>query len=126
LVDPVIMFREGGPFMYLILLSGFGHVAIAVLQIVFVKKVNLIPLLWASVLCTLMMGMLGSVMGIIVAFEAVAKASAETKQTLMAMGFSIAMFTTAASLMVAIPSAFFTGIVASIVRTVGPGAADPG
>jgi len=49
-------------------------------------------------------GLLGTIMGLILAFNAVAKASAETKQTLLAQGISVAMFTTAGGLMVAIPT----------------------
>lgn len=49
-------------------------------------------------------GLLGTILGLIMAFEAVAKASAETKQTLLANGISIAMYTTAGGLLVAIPT----------------------
>jgi biopolymer transport protein ExbB/TolQ len=48
-------------------------------------------------------GLLGTIFGLIMAFEAVAKASAETKQALLANGISVAMFTTAGGLLVAIP-----------------------
>jgi len=48
-------------------------------------------------------GLLGTIQGLILAFEAVAHASAETKQTLLAGGISTAMYTTAAGLIVAIP-----------------------
>jgi biopolymer transport protein ExbB/TolQ len=43
-------------------------------------------------------------MGLVQAFEAVAHASAEMKQTLLAAGISVAMFTTAGGLIVAIPT----------------------
>ncbi|MFH1467732.1 MAG: MotA/TolQ/ExbB proton channel family protein [Pseudomonadota bacterium] len=49
-------------------------------------------------------GLLGTIQGLIMAFEAVARASAETKQTMLASGISVAMFTTAAGLIVAIPT----------------------
>lgn len=48
-------------------------------------------------------GLLGTIQGLILAFEAVAHASAETKQTLLAGGISTAMYTTAGGLIVAIP-----------------------
>ena len=47
------------------------------------------------------------------AFEAVAHASAETKQTLLAAGISTAMFTTASGLVVAIPTLVLHSIVAA-------------
>jgi len=118
MVDPVTMFADGGPFMYLIMLAGGAHLIALVIQLVLAKQVDLTPLLWAGVACIILLGMLGSMMGFILAFHAVAKASPETKQTLLAMGMSVSMYTTAASLMVALPSTFFTGIVASVVRTV--------
>jgi biopolymer transport protein ExbB/TolQ len=49
-------------------------------------------------------GLLGTITGLIQAFEAVAHASAETKQTLLAAGISTAMFTTAGGLIAAIPT----------------------
>ena len=56
-------------------------------------------------------GLLGTIMGLIIAFKAVAKASAETKQTLLAQGISVAMFTTAGGLMVAIPTLVLHSII---------------
>ncbi len=49
-------------------------------------------------------GLLGTIFGLIQAFDAVANASAEMKQTLLAAGISVAMFTTAGGLCVAIPT----------------------
>jgi len=51
-----------------------------------------------------LIGLLGTIMGLVQAFEAVAHASAEMKQTLLAAGISVAMFTTAAGLVAAIPT----------------------
>jgi len=56
-------------------------------------------------------GLLGTIMGLVIAFQAVANASAETKQTLLANGISVAMFTTAGGLMVAIPTLVLHSIV---------------
>jgi biopolymer transport protein ExbB/TolQ len=58
-------------------------------------------------------GLLGTIQGLIMAFEAVAHASAETKQTLLAAGISTAMFTTASGLVVAIPTLILHSIVAA-------------
>ena len=49
-------------------------------------------------------GLLGTIFGLIQAFDAVAHASAEMKQTLLAAGIAVAMFTTAGGLCVAIPT----------------------
>lgn len=58
-------------------------------------------------------GLLGTIQGLIIAFEAVAHASAETKQTMLAAGISTAMFTTAAGLVVAIPTLVLHSIIAN-------------
>jgi biopolymer transport protein ExbB/TolQ len=58
-------------------------------------------------------GLLGTIQGLIMAFEAVAHASAETKQTLLAAGISTAMFTTASGLVVAIPTLVLHSVVQS-------------
>jgi hypothetical protein len=111
------MFSEGGFFMYVIVLVGLVHAATLIVQAVRVKKLNLIPMLWALMICTFLIGCLGTVSGLVMCFQAVAKASAETKQTLLANGISVAMYTTAGGLMVATLQAFFNGIIASVVST---------
>jgi hypothetical protein len=118
MIDPVVMFVEGGPFMFLILLSGLLHLVILVAQVALRKYADLLPLLLAATICTVLCGMLGSIMGFILTFQAMAMASAETKMALMANGVSVSMFTTTAALMVALPETFFTGVVASMVRTI--------
>ncbi len=50
-----------------------------------------------------LLGLLGTIWGLVYAFDAVARASAETKAVLLAQGISIAMYTTAGGLMSAIP-----------------------
>jgi biopolymer transport protein ExbB/TolQ len=49
-------------------------------------------------------GLLGTIFGLIAAFDAVANASPEMKQTLLAAGIAVAMFTTAGGLLAAIPT----------------------
>jgi biopolymer transport protein ExbB len=58
-----------------------------------------------------LLGLLGTIQGLILAFDAVARASAEMKQTLLAQGISVAMFTTAWGLMVAIPTMILQSII---------------
>ncbi len=56
-------------------------------------------------------GLLGTIYGLIYAFEAVAKANPENKQTMLANGISIAMYTTAGGLMAAIPTMVLQSII---------------
>ena len=73
------------------------------------KRTAFLPML--AIVATLT-GLLGTIHGLIAAFEAVAHASAETKQTMLAAGISVAMFTTASGLIVAIPILVLHAIVA--------------
>lgn len=52
---------------------------------------------------TTLLGLLGTIQGIIMAFNAVAHADPSQKQTLLASGISVAMYTTAMGLTAAIP-----------------------
>ena len=74
------------------------------------KRSNFLPMLANVATLT---GLLGTIQGLIQAFEAVAHASAETKQTLLAAGISTAMFTTASGLVVAIPTLVLHSLVAA-------------
>ena len=89
------------------------------------KRTSFLPMLANVATLT---GLLGTIQGLIQAFEAVAHASAETKQTMLAAGISKAMYTTAGGLVVAIPTlvgnAFLTAMVASIMDQVDQSAAE--
>lgn len=58
-----------------------------------------------------LLGLLGTIQGLIQAFDAVAHASAETKAVLLASGISVAMYTTATGLLVAIPTLVLSSII---------------
>lgn len=58
-----------------------------------------------------LLGLLGTILGLVAAFDAVANASPETKQTLLANGIATAMFTTAGGLIVAIPTLILHSII---------------
>jgi len=73
-------------------------------------------------------GLLGTIIGLIDAFDAVANAPAEKKQEFLARGISTAMYTTAGGLVVAIPTliinAVLTQIITGIMDEVDQGAAE--
>jgi len=58
-----------------------------------------------------LLGLLGTIVGLIMAFDAVANVEASKRAEALAMGISIAMVTTAFGLMIAIPTLFFHGMV---------------
>ena len=62
-----------------------------------------------------LMGLLGTIQGLIQAFDAVAHATAESRQTLLADGIGVAMYTTFAGLVVAIPTLVLHSII--VART---------
>ncbi len=72
------------------------------------KRTGYLPMLANVATLT---GLLGTIQGLIVAFKAVATASAESKQTLLAAGISTAMYTTAGGLVVAIPTLVIHSII---------------
>jgi biopolymer transport protein ExbB len=84
----------------------------AVLE-VFPKLAKRTPFLSMLANVATLTGLLGTIQGLIMAFEAVARASAETKQTMLASGISVAMFTTASGLVVAIPTLVLFSIIQS-------------
>ncbi len=84
----------------------------AVLE-VFPKLAKRTPFLSMLANVATLTGLLGTIQGLIMAFEAVARASAETKQTMLASGISVAMFTTASGLIVAIPTLVLFSIINS-------------
>jgi biopolymer transport protein ExbB/TolQ len=63
-------------------------------------------------------GLLGTIIGLIQAFDAVATAPADQKQTLLAKGISVAMYTTAGGLVVAIPVLVMNSIVVAITTKI--------
>lgn len=117
MVDPATMFMEGGPFMYVLLLMVPVHLLLCLVQAALARHIDIRPLLWGSVAAQVLTGFLGSLLGMILAFQAVAHASAEMKQTLLANGISVSMFTATGGVMLAIPSLFFAAAAASVVAT---------
>ncbi len=70
--------------------------------------------MWANV--ATLTGLLGTISGLVIAFKAVATAAPEEKQQMLAQGISVAMYTTAFGLVVAIPTMICHSIIAN--RTV--------
>ncbi|MCP4872673.1 MAG: MotA/TolQ/ExbB proton channel family protein [Proteobacteria bacterium] len=70
--------------------------------------------MWANV--ATLTGLLGTISGLVIAFKAVATAAPEEKQQMLAQGISVAMYTTAFGLVVAIPTMIAHSIITN--RTV--------
>ncbi len=73
------------------------------------RRVGYLPML-ANV--STLLGLVGTIQGLILAFDAVSKASADAKSAALAQGIAVAMYTTMFGLMVAIPTLVVHGVVA--------------
>ncbi len=76
----------------------------------FNKKLHYLSML-ANV--STLMGLLGTIHGLIISFQAVAQADPALKQALLANGISVSMYTTALGLVVAIPAMVFFSFLTS-------------
>jgi biopolymer transport protein ExbB/TolQ len=65
-----------------------------------------------------LLGLLGTIIGLIEAFEALETATAENRQKMLARGISLAMNTTAFGLVVAIPTLVFHLILSSMTKKI--------
>ena len=76
------------------------------------------PLCLTRGLIATLLGLLGTIVGLIEAFEALEKATPETRQKLLARGIALAMNTTAFGLIVAIPTLIFHMILSSMTKKI--------
>ncbi len=74
------------------------------------------PLLWACLLGLLLLGVLGSVVGAIQGFGALAMVAPDQRSQLLAKMVSIALNTTAFSVIMGLPAAIGVGVAASLAR----------
>ena len=109
-------FAHGGLFMYLVLLAGILGVVVSVLQLVLARKIDLVPLIVGFVLITLIMGGLGSALGITTAFSAVSAADPSMKAAMLAAGISEALNTTTLGLLMALLQTILGAIAATVRR----------
>jgi hypothetical protein len=96
--------------MYLLLLAGIFHGVLCGLETITRGRFHLMPLLIAGILSILMLGALGTVSGMVMAFKGASAVSPEDRTMLMAMGFSVSLYTTSFGLLIAIPGSIGAGI----------------
>lgn len=110
------LIHKGGLPLIAVLAMGALHMLAVIAQLILCRKVDLSPLLWSGVLAIVLGGAIGSVAGQITSFAAAGYASAEMKQTLIASGISMALYTAEISLMVAIVAVSATGLASTLAR----------
>ena len=113
-------FAEGGVFMYIVLLFGFAGLAVSVVQLALARSIDMVPLIVGMVVLTIIVGMLGSALGMTQAFSAVASASPEYKSMMLAQGISIALNTTTLALLMAALQTLLGAIAATLRRNAKP------
>ena len=82
---------QGGPSMYVIVLAAVIGFVIVLLQFILAKRTVLWPLLAASITGTLLMGVGGTVFGMIEAYGALDQAAPDQRMAYIARGISMAL-----------------------------------
>jgi hypothetical protein len=116
----VDVFKQGGIFSYLVLVAGMIGLAVDFLQMVLIKRLNLMPLIAGSVIGTVLVGIIGTGVGAVQAFSAVAFAAPDQRLALLTKGFSIALLTTWLGILVAGIQCFFGALTATIHVNIKP------
>jgi len=116
------MMQYGGLPLILVLAAGVVHFVAVVTAVALaaIRKFDLSPFLWAGVLVIVLLGMTGAVLGQIQGYQAIGMASPEMKQTLLAQGISMSLYTVEASLLVGIVAVGLTGVAATLARNMVP------
>jgi len=111
-----MMFAEGGPFMFLILLFGIAALALTIVQLARTRKADWSPLLWGLLAGLLACGALGSVLGMTQGFRALEMVAPDQREALMARAISMALNTTTLSLLFALPLSFLIGLASFLAK----------
>jgi len=114
-MNPMNLFIESGIWGVIILGMGMLNLLIILAQIFLIRRVNVLPLAWSGVIAVVFCGMLGTVAGLVTMFDAVASASPEMKQQLLAAGASMSMSATALGLMIATVQVVLVGVVSCLI-----------
>jgi hypothetical protein len=120
LIDPVTVFKDGGFYMYPILVAAMMAVPMSfLLALPYAFKKRLPGLFYVMIpMSVAALGVFGTMHGNSMALRAVGMASAETKYVLAANGHSVSLYTDLAGLYVAglasIATAFFLGLAVAI------------
>jgi hypothetical protein len=113
------LFASGG-WTILVLLLSLIHWIPVIAQIFVCKKYDFSSYLWAAVAGIVLVGGIGSMVGVLQAFSALGMASAEDPYGLLARGISVALTPVLLAILLSLPGVFFTGIASTLARNFGP------
>jgi len=109
-------FADGGPFMFVILLLGIALTALTIVAFVRHKKSDWSPMLWGMLVALLLLGWMGTVMGMIQGFDALAYAAPDQRASLMAQMVAIAINTIALAVIMAFPLSIMIGVASFLAK----------
>ena len=98
MVDLNTMFKDGGFFMWVILLTAILHLVVLVIQARKRKTLDLTPVLWSLCAAIVIVGLLGKLNAIVMTEHVVTHAPDEMKQVLLAGFISAELYTVATSI----------------------------
>ncbi|HHO52141.1 MAG TPA: AgmX/PglI C-terminal domain-containing protein [Deltaproteobacteria bacterium] len=110
MLDPFTMFREGGPWMYPLLLLGLGLPVVWIaMALASLFRIRVPAVIWIGAgLVPLLVGMFGTVMGTRIVLSALEHASPEIQAPMAANGLSSALYTVSFSAL--LTSVAYTGM----------------
>ena len=114
------MFEEGGIWVWLVLAFGLLHAIPVIAQMALCKKIDFSGYLWGGIAGILLVGFLGTMIGCIRGFEALAFAAPDQKTGMIVMGIAAAVQPSIMALILAVPGVFFSGIAATLARNLAP------
>ncbi len=114
------IFTEGGIFSWVVLLFGVLHAIPVLAQLGLCRKVDFSGYLWGGIAGILLVGLLGTVIGGVRMFAALAFAAPDERGAMIAMGVSIALLPLILAVILAVPGVFFSGIAATLARNLAP------
>ncbi len=118
MISPLYLFRDGGPFAYLLIIGAMtAPVPVLLWMALGAAKARVPTALYAIwPVGIVVVGIMATILGLDQALAAVAHASAEMKDTLMCAGTSVAQYTSALAGMLAVPILLVTAVLAPLPR----------
>lgn len=108
------VFSEGGLFAIMVVAAGVIGLAVDFLQLVLIRRLDLTALIAGTIAGTLLLGLLGTALGSIHAYSAMAYAAPDERSMLLARGLSMSLLTTWLAAFVAGAQCFFGALAATI------------
>ena len=117
--DIVYAIQEGRTFFWIVLVTGLFGLALPVVQLVMLRKIDLSPLIIGSIIGTFLMGLLAATDGVIMGTGALDMAAPEQRANYLARGISASLNNTALTVLIGSVQLFLGAIVLTVRANVG-------